>query len=201
MAIIFGVTFLFVLSYLTNQQEIKSKANELAANPISNPSMTSQELQTTVDSLQLKYMERKSGLVALDSLLIGSDKWSRQIEKTWKSTGSVGGIWLNQWVSTENDVTLHGSALNRGKIADFARVMDGSIERIASAKIKDEDKELLIYQFTMIAPVPHELPLAAQYLRNEAEKNSERTDLTIGNVDTGTGPVPESDGDPNTSNQ
>ena len=94
MPILFLVTFFFVFRYLQNENEIGSRERELMMNPLAPPVTNSAVLETRVDSLEQAYVRFTRGLKVLDSLLVGSDKWSRFLETVTRATRDLDGVWL-----------------------------------------------------------------------------------------------------------
>ncbi len=170
---LFGATFYFVTAYLQNQTEIQQRRQELELNPmpaLEDPGL----LQARVDSLQKTYAEYTASLKILDSLLIGSDRWSRFLESSTRATGQRSGLWLTRWEPEgASNVRLEGTALSRSRVVQFARTMNGSIDRLMSDDITDEDKDVRVYHFTVNAPIPAEVPEVALHLQELARQKEE----------------------------
>jgi hypothetical protein len=118
-----------------------------------------------VDSLNQAYIAYTQALHVLDSLLVGSNKWTRAVGSMTESTGSIGGIWLRSWTPlTGNRISVEGNALSRSRIARLAQQWNGSIEMLNFADIQ----KVRVYSFKMSIPMAVEMPPVALYLRDTA---------------------------------
>ena len=129
-----------------------------------------------VDSLNAAYLSYTSALHVLDSLLVGSDRWTRALGSMTESTGSVGRIWLKSWTPIAGErVSIQGNALSRSRIARLAQQWNGSIEMLNFADIQ----KIRVYSFAMNIPVPSEMPPVALQLRETA---LERDEIDAGEI-------------------
>lgn len=165
--VLFLVTFFFVFRYLQNEVEIDARRTEVMTNPHAPPVTNPAVLQARVDSLEQAYLRYTRGLTVLDSLLLGSDKWSRFLERVTQSTRALSGVWLTGWSPSGNTVTITGMALSRSRVSQFARRLDAVVESVSSQDIRDADKEVRVYDFTIVADVPNEMPEVAKYLQEQ----------------------------------
>jgi hypothetical protein len=184
---IYGALFVtvvfFVGRYFTIESDIKAKrynveqfAEDVAfADPL--------VLQARVDSINAITKGYRRALLVLDSLLIGSDTWSRSLEMTNREAAVVKGIWVDRWRPSEgNVVILTGNATSRDRIVSLAERVDGQINELTFSEIR----EAPVYTFEMRVPLKVELPEAARYLREQvaqenAEANSTPTSVASSN--------------------
>jgi hypothetical protein len=166
--VLFALGVFFTWHYLDQDKQIADRRLQQQLNPIKPPEISPAVLKARVDSLTMAYHTYDHALKVLDSLLIGSDRWSRFLDKASQSTGNVSGIWLTGWAAKDGAVTLDGAALNRTRIAQFARRMSGSIEKVNTYDVQTEVREVKLYTFTITSPVNVEMPYVAQYLRDVA---------------------------------
>lgn len=173
---LFGTTFYFVTTYLQNESEIRDRRQELELNPmpaLEDPAL----LKARVDSLQQTYQQYTTSLKILDSLMLGSDRWSRFLQSATRATGERSGLWLSRWEpESRSQVRLEGTSLSRSRVVQFARTLNGSIERLTSDDIVDEDKDVRVYHFTVSAPVPVEIPQVALHLQEQARLKEEASE-------------------------
>jgi hypothetical protein len=167
MPVLFLVAFFFVTRYLQRDAEIESRRAELMMNPPAPPVTNPDILQARVDSLDMAYQRYTRALYLLDSLLVGSDKWSRFLETVTRSTRDLSGVWLSRWNPAAGSVTIDGFALSRSRVSQFARRLDAIVESVSSREISDADKTVRVYEFTVVAPVPHEMPEVAKHLMEQ----------------------------------
>ena len=168
LAIIFCMTLFFVWRYLSQEEAIEQRRQELvltAPEPVlTDPAV----LQRRVDSLQLSYEEYTRSLHVLDSLLVGSERWSRFLDEMTRSVRNVSGVWINRWDVGVGMVTLDGTALTRRKVAQLSRVLNGSVEKMDSDEVRDETKRVTVHHFSMIVPLPNEVPRVVEFLQRIA---------------------------------
>jgi len=179
LAVLFAVTFMSVTGYLDNESTIQQRRRDLTLNvpaiPVSDPSL----LEKKVDSLNQVHLSLTQSLHVLDSLLIGSDKWSRFLERLTNATGSRSGLWLMSVVARGGEVTLRGSARTRNRVADFARDLEGSVRKLTSIDVTTRGGEVRLYTFEITTRInKSELPEVAMYLR-EAALNDDFTRLPL----------------------
>ncbi len=167
LAVLFGVTFISVTSYMDNQRTIDSRRSALMSDPSTSVVMDPVLLQHKVDSLKQANLRLTRSLRVLDSLLVGSDRFSRFMEHLTRSSDRTG-VWITDVSVSGDQADIDARARTRGTVADFARELDGSLTALSSRDIKDANKDLTIYEFSMLAPIPRELPKVADYLREEA---------------------------------
>ncbi len=168
---LFVTVVFFVGRYFTIESDIKAKkykveqfSEEVAyADPL--------VLQARVDSINAITRGYRRALDVLDSLLIGSDVWSRSLEMTNREAAVVKGIWVDRWRPDEgNVVVLTGNATSRDRIVSLAERLDGQINELTFSEIR----EAPVYTFEMRVPLKVELPEAARYLRDQvARENAE----------------------------
>lgn len=175
--ILFASTLFFVYRYFEQSHEIEMVRYELRNYPDDTISGNAADLQLKIDSLMMRSAGFKEALDALDSLLVGSDVWSRALERTSVYTRDVSGLWITQWSEEGNGrLVVTGRSMDRNQIVDFAAQAQGNIESIEFSDIRD----MPVYDFRMTMIIKRELPEAAKYLRKhaaelirEAQKNVE----------------------------
>jgi hypothetical protein len=167
---LFAVAFLFTWRYMANEDAIEERRLEMEKNPVVLPVDNPDALKSRVDSLRTAYLTYSNALHVLDSLLVGSDKWSRALEWTATATGNVGSIWFTRWNPQGNQMWIEGEALVRSRIATLARRLNGRIEELDFADVQVPDVgEVRVYPFTMVVPITDETPRVAVHLREQAE--------------------------------
>lgn len=154
----------FSWRYVDMQAQIWQAREDLRQFPPTLAEDDARTLQARIDSLENTYMAYNRALGVLDSLLVGSDRWSRTLEKTSRETAAVRGIWIETWSPNSNLLTLEGTATARDRVVALAERTGGDIERLTFSEIR----EWPVYNFTIRMPLPSELPEAAEYLRLQA---------------------------------
>lgn len=163
--VLFASTLFFVYRYFEQSHQIEMVRYELRNYPEDMISGDAADLQMKIDSLMMRSSGFAESLDVLDSLLVGSDVWSRALERTSVHTGDVSGLWISQW-REENDgqLVVTGRAMDRNDIVEFASETDGNIENITFAEIRS----VPVYEFRMTMRINRSLPEAAIYLRENA---------------------------------
>ena len=125
-----------------------------------------QVLQARIDSMNQAYAGYMRALDILDTLLIGSDRWSTGMEKLSADAAAVSGIWVNTWRPTgHNIIEIHGGATSRDRVVRLAERLNANIETLSFSEIR----EMEVFEYRMDVPIPHRLPRAAEYLRQQVD--------------------------------
>ncbi len=158
-----AVTLFFTWRYVDQQATIDRLEAQAQQNPVSGPELTPDMLRHQIDSLYAVHQQHSRALQTLDSLLVGSTEWSATMERTATLTRAVGDVWFEEWSIAPSTITLKGTALNRGDLAEFTRRLDGTVYTLAYAEISDRR----VYPFRIEIPRFTELPEAAVRLRED----------------------------------
>lgn len=165
--ILFGTTLFFVYRYFEQSHGIEMVRYELRNYPEDMIASNADDLQEKIDSLKARSSGFAEALDVLDSLLVGSDVWSRALERTSVHTRDVTGLWIETWREEDKGrLVVTGKALDRNKIVQFATGAEANIESITFAEIRD----VPVYEFRMTMRIQRELPEAAKYLRENAKQ-------------------------------
>ena len=165
--LLFFAVLLFMGMYFNGQDEIEEAQARVAAYP-DEVNLSGPALQAQIDSLQTAHLRITNTLDVIDSLLGGSDRWSRGIARTARATASTGGTWVEEWTPVGSGLQLAGYATTRGQVVQFAERMDATIEEVSFDEIRDYP----VYRFITSVPVRDELPEVARYLRENAEASA-----------------------------
>ena len=162
MCMLIAVTGVFFFSrYTAVEREMDEYREKLRSYPPQIAVTDASVLQARIDSMQAAYSGYMRALGVLDTLLIGSDRWSRGLEALSRETAGVSGIWVESWRPKGTGVTLQGAATSRDRVVQLAERLNGGIHALSFSEVR----EWPVYDFTMEVPVPEKLPLAAEYLR------------------------------------
>ena len=161
LAVLFFTVFFFTWRFFSLEadiQEAQHKLDRYAADPVhQNP----QVLQARIDSLQGASQDLIQALAVLDELLVGSDQWSRSLEKTSREVGAVNSIWIDSWTPQGSYLEIRGNAAERGRIVRLAERMNGAIQELTFSEVR----EWPVYTYSLKVPLKEELPQAARFLR------------------------------------
>lgn len=160
--LLFVSSLYFVYKFYDQQHDIELYQYELKHYPENVIQATSQVLQARIDSLTIRTVGYLHSLDVLDSLLVGSDRWSRALSETAIHTSEVRGIWIESWNEVEGVLRLEGTATDRDDVVEFAARANGVIEELSFSSIR----KWPVYSFTMRMTLPNVLPEAVNYFRD-----------------------------------
>ncbi len=167
---LFVTVVFFVGRYFTTESDIKAKKYKVEQYSQDVAYADPAVLQARVDSIRAITVGYQRALHVLDSLLIGSDRWSRSLEMTNREASVVKGLWIDRWRPVEgNMVEIKGNATSRDRIVSLAERVDGQITSLTFSEIR----EWPVYTFEMKLPLRVELPEAARYLREQVARENE----------------------------
>ena len=154
-------TTFFAARYLHHDSEISARHARIEA--LTHDSENADLLRRRIDSLQIAYSVNTNGLEVLDSLLVGSDRWSRTFDRLTVEMNAIGDVWIEKWQPAGSIVDVTGRAGSRDRVVELARRLAGTIEEISYPNAEND-----LYSFRMKAPVVEALPEAAVFLRERA---------------------------------
>ena len=161
-AVLFLTSLLFMYRYYSQKHEMDMYKHELSQYPKELIAADASELQARIDSLRNRTVGLVGALDVLDSLLIGSDKWSRALSATAEITAEVPGIWIESWRENDGKLQIVGTSTDRGAVVSFATQAEATIETLEWSDIRGQT----VYNFTMHMNSPDELPNVARYFRD-----------------------------------
>lgn len=160
--LLFVTALFFTWRFFAQEREIAAQRNYVNEFP-ELVDADPRALQARIDSLQAVSAQYVRALDVLDSLLVGSDQWSRTLEKMSNEVSKVSGIWIEQWDPLPGRVRLAGNATERDRVVELAARLEGEVTTLTFSEIR----EWPVYSFELTVPVPRELPEAARYLREQ----------------------------------
>ncbi len=166
--LLFMTAFFFGGRFVAMEGKIDTANEKLRHFPPDLENAEPRVLQARIDSLHAVHTAYTQALSVLDSLLVGSDRWSRGLEKLSRETARTPGLWVEGWHPGDTMVELVGSATSREKVVEFAERLNGDVEALQFSEIRDAT----VYSFTMQVPLGYELPQAALYLREKAAEQA-----------------------------
>ena len=150
--------------YVDKEQEIETIREDLRLNPPILPDEDPEQLQARVDSLNRTFATYTRALDVLDSLLIGSDRWTQSLRLVTRTTAATGGSWLQSWTPEAAGIRIVGQTLARDRIVELSRRLNGAVGSVEYAEVGPNR----VYTFEMGIPVQDGMPEAAAFLRTIA---------------------------------
>ena len=164
LGLLFAVALFFGWRYMEREQEIAQVQQRHALTPVEMPKLSPEALKVRVDSLNAVHRTYNRALDVLDSLLVGSDEWSRAIERTSRLTDEIDGIWFDNWSIDASAIKIQGHALKRSNLAALTRALEGTVQELKFTDIQGARA----YPFVITIPRHIELPEVTTKLREEA---------------------------------
>jgi hypothetical protein len=153
----------FSYLFVSQKGDIASAEQRLAEYP-PEAQMSVPQLQARIDSLRLRQAELGAALGALDSLLVDTDRWTQTVLRTTRAASATGGVWIEEWNPSGNDVGLQGFATSRGNVVGLAQRLDATIEEVTFQALR----EYPVYEYRMRFTQPPELPQVTRVMREQA---------------------------------
>ncbi len=155
----------FGFRFASQQYQIAEYEQRIRDFPTHVDTRDAQALQARIDSLRGTSQRYLHALNVLDTLMVGSDRWSRALEETAAGTSNVRGIWVESWRPIGADrVRLTGNSTSRDRVVRLAETLDGHLESLTFSDIR----EMQVYGFVIDIQLEDLLPEAAVYLRERA---------------------------------
>ena len=168
-AVLFMSVLYFSYLYVSQEGQIAEAEQRLAEFP-PEARLSAPALQARIDSLRLRQANLSASLVALDSLLIDTDRWTQTLLKTTRAASSTGGAWIEEWSPNGSDISLTGFATERGRVVGLAQRLSATIEEVTYQDIRG----FPVYSYRLRFTQPPELPQVARVLRERADAAVER---------------------------
>ena len=177
--LLMGLTVLFfVYRYVNIEKEIDSYQERLRSYPADIMEADPRRLQARIDSFDTVTSSYLNALNVLDDLLLGSDQWSRTLEKVAAGTENVRSIWIDSWRPNGNELIITGNSTSRDRVVELAESVGAEIESLIFSEIREAE----VYSFRMRMPLVIDLPEAARYLRQRvAEQNQSDSENELEN--------------------
>ncbi len=161
-----ATAFFFSGRYVMQEAELADRRAQVALLSPETATATASALQSRIDSVQTATMGYLGALEVLDSLLIGSDRWSSALEEVSAAARGTQGLWIESWTHDPamTALSLSGTATTRDGVVTFADRVGGDIQTLSFADVRD----FPVYSYTLAIPLGCTLPQAAEYLRAQA---------------------------------
>ena len=162
-ALLFLSVLYFSYLYVSQSDEIAEAEQQLAEYP-PEARMSIPQLQARIDSLRGRQESLTAALVAMDSLLIDTDRWTQTLLRATRAASQTGGIWIEEWAPSGSDVALTGYATTRDRVVGLAQRLDATIEEVTFQNVR----EYPVYAYRVRFSQPPELPQITRVLREQA---------------------------------
>ena len=106
-----------------------------------------QDTVVLIDSLlaQIDFYEQETALV--DTLTQGLVQWSAYLHRLARSTQQVGGLWLTNFSTDGNDISLQGNSLRETRVAQVSYKLESCIVN-GYTRAKIRGKNVFAYRMT-----------------------------------------------------
>lgn len=148
LALLFFVTLFFTWNYFKLQVEVNQQSNILRVKEQRLAENLS--LKASVEALQKKIGQHKNAIAIYDSLVPGSDLWTRILTKSTKKIADLNSIWLTSITSTnDGGMEVAGVSLLRTRIPKFVSLFkNATLKQVTEKEIRDRR----VYEFQLYVP-------------------------------------------------
>ncbi len=175
----------FSYLYVAQEGDIADAEQRLAEFP-PEAQLSVPQLQARIDSLRNRQATLSAALVAMDSLLIDTDRWTQTTLRATRAAAQTGGIWIEEWSPAGNDVALSGYATTRANVVGLAQRLSATIEEVTFQQLR----EYPVYQYRMRFTQRPELPQVTRVLREQAGEPLPVGPAPLDGVDAAGAPAP-----------
>ncbi|HTR99421.1 MAG TPA: hypothetical protein VML00_06685, partial [Bacteroidota bacterium] len=150
MLLLFVSTLFFTWTIAQKGKEIKELREVLTLKE--GQRAENQTLASSIDALQQQLVRYKTSLALYDSLVPGSERWSKVLTQISHGVEDLNSIWLSDFSSAENGVIhMNGFAVYRTRIPRLSTLFDNSL-------LKEVDvqaiREQTVYRYQIEVPSP-----------------------------------------------
>jgi Tfp pilus assembly protein PilN len=109
-------------------------------------------LRTSIQALEAQLARYQTSLALYDSLVPGSERWSKVFTQFSHGVEDLNSIWVTDFSTTDAGVmTLNGFAVYRTRIPRFSTLFENSVLREVSVQ---QIREQTVYRYKVEVPVP-----------------------------------------------
>ena len=150
MLLLFISTLFFTWTIAQKGKEIKELREVLTLKE--GQRAENQTLASSIDALQQQLVRYKTSLALYDSLVPGSERWSKVLTQISHGVEDLNSIWLSDFTSGDNGVIhMNGFAVYRTRIPRLSTLFDNSL-------LKEVDvqaiREQTVYRYQIEVPAP-----------------------------------------------
>ncbi len=110
------------------------------------------QLSNSIDALQQQLTRYRASLALYDSLVPGSERWSRILTRLSHGVEDLNSLWITDFNATKDPtITMSGYTLYRTRIPRVAALFDNTtLKEVAVQSIRDQE----VYKYTLDIPAP-----------------------------------------------
>jgi hypothetical protein len=150
MALLFLSAFFFTYSIVQKNKEIEDlevllerKRSQLAEN---------EALQNSIASLEEQILRYQASLALYDTLVPGSERWSKVLTQTSHGVEDLNSIWLTEFTSQPGGLmTMNGYTVYRTRIPRLATLFENSVLKEVNVQAI---REQTVYRYRIDVPAP-----------------------------------------------
>jgi len=150
LALLFVSTLLFTWMIAQKSREIRDKRDLLTLKE--SQRAENQTLASSIQALQEQLGRYKTSLALYDSLVPGSERWSKVMTQLSHGVEDLNSLWLSDFAAgTDGIVTMHGFAVYRTRIPRLSTLFDNSLLKEVNVQ---SIREQTVYKYTIEVPAP-----------------------------------------------
>lgn len=149
MLMLFVLTFLFTWQITEKSRELKDKRDMLVLKE--SQKAENMTLANSIQALEDQLTRYRSSMALYDTLVPGSDRWSRVLTRLSHGVEDLNAIWLSDMTGgKEADMMLNGFTTYRTRIPRLATLFDDALLEEVSVQ---EIREQTVYRYRIKVPV------------------------------------------------
>lgn len=156
LALLFLSTLFFTWQITSKNKEIKELRESLTLKESQQAENT--QLSNSIDALHQQLERYKTSLALYDSLVPGSDRWSRVLTKLSHGVEDLNSIWVTEFSGgKDNNFVMNGFTTYRARIPRFTALFDNAVLReVTVQSIRDQE----VYKYSLDIPAAPAAPPA-----------------------------------------
>jgi Tfp pilus assembly protein PilN len=153
--VVLGLIFLTALFITTKMAEKSREVGTLQENLRAKKTRMeeNQRMQTQIDSIQIQMQRYTTSLALFDSLVPGSDRWSRSVSSIANGIDDISSSWITNYRSTPAGGTIiNGFSVYRARIPRIVSLFGEAavLRKVTVQKIREK----IVYEFEIEVPKP-----------------------------------------------
>jgi hypothetical protein len=150
MVLLFVSTLLFTWQIAQKSRDIREKRDVLTLKE--SQRAENQTLASSIQALQEQLSRYKTSLALYDSLVPGSERWSKVMTQLSHGVEDLNSLWLSDFTAGGDGlVTMHGFAVYRTRIPRLSTLFDNSLLKEVNVQAI---REQTVYRYTIEVPAP-----------------------------------------------
>ena len=150
LALLFSCTLAFTWQISQKNRQIKEMKESLTLKETQRSENLT--LSNSIQALQEQLLRYKASLALYDSLVPGSDRWSKILTQLSHGVEDLNSIWVSDFnAQKEGAITMNGFSIYRTRIPRLSTLFDNSLLREVNVQAI---REKTVYRYNIEVPIP-----------------------------------------------